>query len=56
MDPERCAFKSDSGMRNKWIIKHIQQVDQHEDCVSPPHQMEVDEDMEDDAQHAAEQG
>ena len=56
LDPERCAFKSDSGMRNKWITKQIQQVDQQEDCVSPPHQMGVDDDMEEDAQLAAYQG
>ena len=37
LDPERCALKTDVGMRNKWITKQIQRVDRHEDCVSPPH-------------------
>jgi len=55
LDPERCAHKSDPGMRFKWIIKQIQQVDQHEDCVTPPHQMGVDEDMEEDAQPVTDQ-
>jgi hypothetical protein len=55
LDPERCAFKPDAGMRNRWVTKQIQQVDQHEDCVSPPHQMGVDEVMEEDAQHASQQ-
>ena len=55
LDPELCAFKTDAGMRNKWVTKKIQQVDQHEDCVSPPHQMGVDEDMEENAQPASQQ-
>ena len=54
--PERCAFKMDAIMRSKWIIKKIQQVDQHEDYISPPHQMGGDEAMEEDAQHPIEQG
>ncbi len=56
LDPERCAFKLDTGMRNNWINKQLQQVDHHEDCVSPPHQMGVDENMEEDAQPAPELG
>ena len=56
LDPERFAYKSDPGMRNKWIIKHIQQVDHHEDCVSPPRQTGIYEDMEEDIQSAAKKG
>ena len=56
LDPERCAFKSDAGMRNKWIIKQIQQVVQHGDCASPPHQTEINEDMEEDVHPVAEHG
>ena len=55
LDPERCSFKSDAGTRSKWITKQIQQVDEHEDCVSPPLPTVVDEDMEEDAQHETEQ-
>jgi len=36
LDPERCAFKTNATMRIKWITKQIQQVDQHEDCISSP--------------------
>ena len=49
VDPERWAFKTDATMRSKWIINQIQQVDQHEDCVNPPHHMGGDEAMEEDA-------
>ncbi len=56
LDPERCSYKSDAGTRSKWITKQIQQVDQYEDCVSPPHTTGVDEDMEEDAQHVTEHG
>ena len=56
LDPERCAFKTDVNTRSKWLIKRIQQVDHHEDCISPPHVMGGDEAMEEDEQQAAEQG
>jgi len=56
LDPGRCTFKTDANMRSKWITKQIQQVDQHEDCNSPPPQMGGDKDMEEDAHHAVEQG
>ena len=35
LDPERCAFKTYANTRSKWLIKQIQQVDHHEDCISP---------------------
>ncbi len=53
-DPERFAFKTNVNTRSKWLIKQIQQVDQHEDCISPPHAMGGDEAMEENAQQATE--
>jgi hypothetical protein len=55
LNPERCALKTDATTRSKWLIKQIQQVAQHEDCVSPSTQMGGDEAMEEDA-HETEQG
>ena len=55
LEPERCSYKSDAGTRGKWITKQIQQVHQHEDCISPPHTTGVDEDMEEEAHHTIEQ-
>ena len=48
IDPERGAFKTDAETRSNWTMKHIQQVDQHEDCLSPPYQTWGDEAMEED--------
>jgi hypothetical protein len=56
LDPERCAFNTNVTTRGKWLIKQIQHLDQHEDCISPPHVMGGDEAMEEDAYQATEQG
>ncbi len=56
LDPERCAFKTNANTRSNWLIQQIQQVDQHEDCISLPRVMGGDEAMEEDEQQAAEHG